>query len=375
MNLIYLTLKRFNFFSADNSYTLQISESFHEILNNNFTIICLSKDDDQLSGYNYLNLNIGLLKFFPKINYWFPYFYFFFWTPYYLLSRPVKNSDDVFFLGDRVLLLYLIFWRKIFGLKYRICSDWHMYYSSWKEKFVARNSDFLITTSEKLKKMLIERAEVDGNKILAVYGGVDLIKYQEISREEARKRLNLPNDKKIIGYIGQFKTMGMEKGIDTMIRSLEFLPEDYVMIFVGGKIDEIREYENLAEKLKVKEKCLFFERKKISEVIMFEQACDILAIPYPDQPHFRDFGFPMKVYEYMAAKRPIIYSKLELTEEVLSDCAYLFKPDDPKDLADKILEVSSDNQRAKHMTELAYNKLSNFTWDEKAKKIINFIKK
>ena len=47
----------------------------------------------------------------------------------------------------------------------------------------------------------------------------------------------------------------------------------------------------------------------------------------------------MKVYEYMASQRPIVYSKLELAEEVLSDCGYGFAPDDPKDLAEKIKEA------------------------------------
>ena len=69
---------------------------------------------------------------------------------------------------------------------------------------------------------------------------------------------------------------------------------------------------------------------------LYEQASDVLVIPYPDKPHFRLYGFPMKVYEYMASQRPIVYSKLELAEEVLPDCGYGFVPDDPNDLVEKI---------------------------------------
>ena len=75
--------------------------------------------------------------------------------------------------------------------------------------------------------------------------------------------------------------------------------------------------------------------KILKKWFFYEQASDALVIPYPDKPHFRLYGFPMKVYEYMASQRPIIYSKLELVEEVLSDCGYGFTPDDPIDLAEK----------------------------------------
>ena len=110
----------------------------------------------------------------------------------------------------------------------------------------------------------------------------------------------------------------------------------------------------------------FEERKNFQEVNLYEQASDVLVIPYPDKPHFRLYGFPMKVYEYIVARVPIIYSKLELTEEVLSDCGYGFVPDDPKDLAEKIkqaiLKKDSDGK-----TKIAYEKVRNYTWQKRLK--------
>ena len=40
--------------------------------------------------------------------------------------------------------------------------------------------------------------------------------------------------------------MGMEKGIITMIKSLVFLDENVLMVFVGGKKEEILEYKKIA---------------------------------------------------------------------------------------------------------------------------------
>ena len=81
----------------------------------------------------------------------------------------------------------------------------------------------------------------------------------------------------------------------------------------------------------------------------------------------------MKVYEYMASQRPIVYSKLELVEEILSDCGYGFIPDGPKDLAEKIKEAIGAKE-ADEKVKIAYEKVKNYTWQKKAENIVAFIK-
>ncbi len=208
---------------------------------------------------------------------------------------------------------------------------------------------------------------------MVAYGGVDIDNYKNIDKNEARKILNLPTDKNIVGYVGLFKTMGMEKGIGTMIESLKNLSENEIMVFIGGKNEEITEYKKRAQKNGVLERCIFEGRKGFKEVVLYEQASDVLVIPYPDKPHFRLYGFPMKVYEYMASQRPIVYSKLELAEEVLADCGYGFIPDNPKDLAEKIKQAIGTKD-ADEKVKIAYEKVKNYTWQKKAENIITFIK-
>ena len=72
--------------------------------------------------------------------------------------------------------------------------------------------------------------------------------YKNVDKSEARRTLKLPLDKKIVGYIGLFKTMGMEKGINTMILALRNLSEDVIMAFIGGKDEEILEYKKIGKR-------------------------------------------------------------------------------------------------------------------------------
>lgn len=358
MKLIYLTSKNYPASTADHIYIAALSRAFTKILGNNFSLIIANSFGDDLNGINYSNLNLSLKRLRTL--------YYFFWLPYFLLKGNSNTRDIVFFSNDPNLLLVLIFWKKVLFLRYKICSDWHMLFGDWRDGFIAKRSGCLISTSEKLKNYLVSISGINAGKIPVVYGGIDLEDYEYFDKNEARKKLDLPLSAKIVTYAGFFKTLGMDKGIGTMIKALPELSDGVIMLFVGGKDNEIAEYKEMAMKLNVLSRVIFIGRKTTKELTLYEQASDILAIPYPNKPHFRDFGFPMKVYEYMASKRPIIYSKLDLVEEVIGDCAYFFTPDDSKSFAEAIKKIIGDDKEASENASRAYEKVKKYTWNRKA---------
>lgn len=352
-------------YPADNGmkiYAREVARCMNNILGKDFLFVVANDSSQELAGINCLNLGLRLKKFRSP--------FFFFWIPTFVFKSR-KEKDLVFFTNDTYLLTYLIFWKSFFKLNYKICSDWHHLLHNNKEKFIVKNCDFLITTSNSLKNDILAIGGVAGSKICSVYGGVNLDLYKE-GEDYSRFDLGLPKDKIIIGYIGYFKTFGLEKGISTMIKSLPLLPDKFVMAFVGGKDSEIKEYSDLASSIGVKERCFFFGVKKGVEVAKYQVSVDIIAIPYPNQP---GFGYPMKVYEYMASKRPIIYSKLGLVEEVIGDCAYSFTPGDSVDFANAVKDIDGDGIRAKNNVSKAFDKVKEYTWYKKAENIINFLNK
>lgn len=362
MKLVYFTSMRY---PADNGmkiYARELAKGFTKILKNDFLFVVANNFSQELERINSLNLCLRIKKFRSP--------FFFFWIPYFVfLSR--KEKDLVFFTNDTYLLTFLIFWKLFFRLNYRVCSDWHHLHNDRREKFIIRNSDALVTTSKRLKEDVMKLGSVSGENIFFAYGGVNIDLYSD-SHQVKRNTLGLPEGKVIIGYIGYFKTFGLEKGIPTMIRALALLPDNFVMAFVGGKEAEIQEYTNLAISIGVNKRCFFFGIKKGEEVAQYQMAMDIIAIPYPDQP---GFGYPMKVYEYMASRRPIIYSKLGLVEEVIGDCAYSFTPDDFNQFADAVKKIISDKKAATENISKAYNKVVGYSWYNKAQSIADFLKR
>lgn len=362
MRLIYLTSKTYPSDTADKIYVRELSNAFTKILKEKFLLIVSNNDSVELNNINHLNLRLKFKRF--------KALFFFIWVPIYVLRNSSKDKL-VFFSNDPYLLTILIFWKR-FGFKYLVCSDWHQLFGDWRDKVVAESSNILITTSQKLKNEL-EQLKIDSNNIHVVYGGIDLENYPFLEKMTTRQMVSFPLDKKIIGYVGFFKTMGMEKGIRTMIDALKLLSSDYIMAFIGGTTEEIEEYNLYAQTQGVANRCIFIGRQSFKEVVVYEQAMDVLVIPYPDEPHFRLWGFPMKVYEYMASRRPIVYSRLGIIDEVLSDIAWGFEPGNSHDLAEVVKKISNDINVDGKVAK-AYKIAKNSTWSTKAMNIVNLIK-
>ncbi len=372
MRLVYLTSKNYPASTADHIYIIKLARGFFHVLKNNFLLVVAGGLPERLSSRTGALDDLDDLPV-CKAGWRYGKFrtiFYFLWLPCFVISSGRYGRETVFFSNDPNLLLVLIFWRQIF--RYRIVSDWHMLFHDWRDSFIMQKSDRLIATSQKLKNAIIKTSGVRENAVCVAYGGVDLSLYQPLDQNMARAELHLPQDTYIVAYVGFFKTLGMEKGVKTMIEALPLLPENVVMLFVGGSDREIEEYQNIAEVSGVHDRCIFVGKKKPGELPPYEQAADLLSIPYPDLPHFRDYGFPMKVYEYMASRRPIVYSKLELVEEVIGDCAFGFIPGSTQDFARAVQEAISYPDRAKTYAKSAYAKVENYTWTKKAERIIKF---
>ena len=74
----------------------------------------------------------------------------------------------------------------------------------------------------------------------------------------------------------------------------------------------------------------------------------------------------------MATGKPIIASRIPSLQEVLKDKqnAILFHPDDPEDLAKKIIWVL--NNDCTHIVKQASLDVSEYTWEKRSIKILNY---
>jgi len=87
---------------------------------------------------------------------------------------------------------------------------------------------------------------------------------------------------------------------------------------------------------------------------------------------------PIKVLEYMASSRPLIASNMPIVRELVREDVdgLLFSPNDPEDLAHKVLMLLNDVELSKRLAESATERaLTKFTWHESQKKLVKVYEK
>lgn len=229
----------------------------------------------------------------------------------------------------------------------------------------------VITITRYLKKMLVETG-LEENRIAVAPDGVDLEVFNlPLSKLEARRKLRLPEDKILVGYVGMLKTMGMEKGIATALESLKSLPRNLSLVLVGGHPVDVKFYKKSAEVSGLLDRAVFVGRVPPSLVPFYLKSFDLAIAPFPENKHYRYYMSPLKIFEYMASGVPIVVSDLPSIREVLDEeSAVFFEPGNQADFAQAI-EKALENPDS--LAEKAREKAKEYTWQRRAEKIIEFI--
>jgi len=222
---------------------------------------------------------------------------------------------------------------------------------------------------------------VPEQKVVVHPSGVDLEPFQgPLVQSECRRRLGLPADTPIVGYIGRFRMWDaregrrVEKGLRMLITAFQKVgPVRGVSPFllcVGGPADSIREYEQLARELGLEStQYRFVDRVPPSDVAGWMRACDVVTLPWSAE---EDFGTeslsPLKLFEYMAAKLPIVATDVPAFREPLrhGENAWLVERGDVPGFAAALRLLLSDEQLRATLANQAYRDVQQYTWSERA---------
>jgi glycosyltransferase involved in cell wall biosynthesis len=215
-------------------------------------------------------------------------------------------------------------------------------------------------------------------RLILVPNGVDVKMFLKApSRDACRRQFGLPMDRPIIGYIGRFRAMGMEKGIPELIKAISKLQSDDecapLLLCVGGPKEAIPDYLELAKKVGLTEKSLIIrDRVPHHEIPKWIRACDVVTIPWPWTEFSAYYTSPLKMFEYMAAGTPVVASDLPSIREILvhGENAWLVAPGDPDALTDGIRTLLEDRPLASRLLTQALLDVKPHTWDHRASRIL-----
>ena len=289
-----------------------------------------------------------------------------------LTRATLSRNPDVIYSRDELPLYILSFFRKNLVFEAHNMQRPRIFmYNRFRKRRVK-----LVTITKALKDDFI-KADFKPENILVAPDGVDadVINKEENSssdKESARRVLNLPSDKKIVVYAG---SLFRWKGVFSFVDAAKLL-SDVVFIIVGGdeRGDEIELRQYIADN--------HIENFKITGYIKSEETirnyiatADVLALPNTAKDRISErYTSPLKLFEYMAARRPIVASNLPSLREVLNEGnSVLVKPDDALALADGIRRILSDDSLALGIAQKAFEDVKKYSWKERAEKILKFI--
>lgn len=245
---------------------------------------------------------------------------------------------------------------------------------------VAEESNFLglVTINENLKKEYAKRG-VPEEKIIVLEDGVDLSLFNiEDSKEIWRKELNLPLDKKLIVYVGG---LYKEKGIEQILLTAEKLQtEDFLFVLVGGKNNQIEEWKKYCKEKNIKN-ILFTGFASQIDVPKYLKSADVLIMPYDTEMNYKVMDInttsPLKLFEFMASKRPIVTTAIPVIEKVVkhNESAMLAEPNNINNLAEYVIELIENEQKSIDLSNKAYELAKQYEWKARCQEIIDrFVK-
>ena len=250
---------------------------------------------------------------------------------------------------------------------------WEVHRSSWNlaTRILVRFARKIVVISGGLKSFFITQSPVLAGKIIMAPDGVDLEQFSiNQSKEECRRKLGLPIDKKIALYAGHLYDW---KGAYLLAEACAKFGENELAIFVGGTSYDVDDFKKRYGHIK---QCQVLGQKSHSEIPLYLKSADVLVLPNSAKEDIgRLYTSPLKLFEYMASGTPIVASNVPAICEILNPLnATLFSADDSESLLIALKKAFTDTDQVKieikKKAEKARSDVKNYTWTSRVKMIL-----
>ena len=186
--------------------------------------------------------------------------------------------------------------------------------------------------------------------------------YRTTSKNVLRDELSLPGDVTIVLYSGHLYSW---KGAETLFGAAELEKENQNLLFVcvGGLPQDVTKYRAKALEHGLSN-IRYLGHQEKSIVPKYLATADILVLPNTDEhEESRTQTSPLKLFEYLAAGKPIVASDLPSIRSVVSDEEVVFvTPGDPQELAVALVALAADPARQASLGAKSLTASEQFTW-------------
>jgi glycosyltransferase involved in cell wall biosynthesis len=246
-------------------------------------------------------------------------------------------------------------------------------------------SDLVAAITEPLRDKLdeLQVGSKSPTPMIVAHDGIRRERFEPLlPRAEARQEIGIGSGVFIVGYVGRLKTLGMRKGLDTLIDAISRVEncDTITLLVVGGPEDMIEGYRAQWKSHGLQaERFIYAGQVAAERVPVYLTACDVLAMPLPYTEHFAHFSSPMKLFEYMAAGASgaaIVATDLPAWKDVIQNGvhALLVPPSEPAAMASALSRLRDDAALRQRLSAAASARVfAEYTWDARVRKILEVL--
>lgn len=228
-------------------------------------------------------------------------------------------------------------------------------------------ADGIITVSQFTRNHLLEKVALDERKVRVIYHGLNPLFRSEILPEEindARVKFSLPSI--FILFVGGLEPRKNLLNLIQAIRIIHTKHEKVPLVIAGPKGFHQKKLER-----KIRENGLDSWVKMIGYVPVEELRIVYRLATVFAFPSFCE-GFGLPLLEAMASDLPIAASRASAIPEIAQDAALYFNPEEPEDMADKLILILKDKGLRQSLKAKGKRRVMDFDWKVSAVETLRF---
>ena len=207
------------------------------------------------------------------------------------------------------------------------------------ERGLAAVTTRLIAVSPEVRDDLVRLGVARPEKFVVIRLGIELDERVgaagEAARRETRRRLGVPTDSFLIGWVGRMTAVKRTEDVLLAFKGVLDRGVDARLCLIGDGPDRQR-LERRAHELGIVRRCLFVGYQ--GDVAPYYEAIDALLLPSANE------GTPVSVIEALAAERPAVATRVGGVPDVVREGVdgYLVDVGDAGTLAERLVELAGD---------------------------------
>ncbi|MCK4444946.1 MAG: glycosyltransferase family 4 protein, partial [Thermoplasmata archaeon] len=173
---------------------------------------------------------------------------------------------------------------------------------------------------------------------------------------EVRASLGIPENAPVILYMGNWSSWkGIDYLVDSLVQIRDVFPDIRLVTAWGEPYDwhneRKRSLERRIEELELTQAVV--QVGIVDDLPFLIQSCDVVAQPFLNTDGVADL--PLVILESMACGKPVISTRVGGIPEIITDSVngMLVQPENPKELAEGIIEILKNKSKATSMGQLA----------------------